>query len=73
MSEQRATDLESNSSVDLEDYVTEEESDEAQANSTIYKKDAINPAKRRRLEEMREERELMRDIQDVFDDYDFDE
>jgi len=73
MSEQRATDLESNISVDLEDYVTEEESDEAQADSTIYKKDAINPAKRRRLEEMREERELMRDIQDVFDDYDFDD
>jgi hypothetical protein len=38
--------------------------------STIRKKESINPAKRRRLEAMREERELMKDIKDVFDDWD---
>lgn len=73
MSEQRPADQESNISADLEDWIPEEESDDVLADSTIYKKDGINPAKRRRLEAMREEQELMRDIQDVFEDYDFDE
>lgn len=36
--------------------------------STIFKKDGINPDKRRRLEALREERELMNDLRDVFDE-----
>ncbi|MGH1463369.1 MAG: PA3496 family putative envelope integrity protein [Neptuniibacter sp.] len=73
MSEQRQTGDKPNISIDIDEYVAEEETGEAPSDSTIYQKNGINPAKRRRLEAMREEQELMRDIQDVFDDYDLDE
>lgn len=73
MSEQRRASDEPNASIDLEEWVPEEESLDTLADSTIYQRDGINPAKRRRLEAMREERELMRNLQDVFDDYDFDD
>lgn len=73
MSEQRRTSGEPSISIDLDEWTGEEESIDTASDSTIYKKDSINPAKRRRLEAMREERELMRDLQDVFDDYDFDD
>jgi len=75
MSQQRPVSKEPEAKVDLDDWVADEEFDEDMSfnESTIYKKDSINPAKRRRLEAMREERELLRDLKDVFDDYDFDD
>jgi len=39
--------------------------------TTIHKKESINPAKRRRLEAMREEKELEKGLRDIFDDADW--
>ena len=76
MSQQRpvSKEPEAEVKVDLDDWASDEEFDEDVSfnDSTIYKKDSINPAKRRRLEAMREERDLLRDLKDVFDDYDYD-
>ena len=52
---------------DHDDQLTNDLSDNTSA-STIFKKDGINPDKRRRLEALREERELMDDLRDVFDE-----
>lgn len=73
MGEQRHTGDEPKVSVDMDEWVADDEPAVKEADSTIYQKDSINPAKRRRLEAMREEQELMRDLKDVFDDYDFDD
>ena len=73
MGEQRHTGEEANIGMDRDEWSADTEVNKADDNSTIYQKDSINPAKRRRLEAMREEKELMRDLQDVFDDYDFDD
>lgn len=70
MSQQRPVSSELEETNDLEDPIFEDKSEQAMAQSTIRKKESINPAKRRRLEAMREERELMKDIKDVFDDWD---
>ncbi|WP_286237660.1 hypothetical protein [Neptuniibacter halophilus] len=73
MSRQRPVSDDSDTVIELEDWVPEDGLDESLADATIYQKESINPAKRRRLEAMREERELLKDIRDVFDDYDFDD
>ena len=70
MSQQRPVSNELQETNDLEEPIFEDESEQEMAQSTIRKKESINPAKRRRLEAMREERELMKDIKDVFDDWD---
>jgi hypothetical protein len=70
MSQQRPVSNELEETNDLEEPIFEDESEQEMAQSTIRKKESINPAKRRRLEAMREERELMKDIKDVFDDWD---
>ncbi|KXJ51091.1 hypothetical protein WNY58_03715 [Neptuniibacter pectenicola] len=67
MSQQRPVSSEPESTFDLEDWMSDD-LDSVQVDSTIRKKDSINPDKRRRLEAMREERELMKDIKDVFED-----
>ncbi|MDO6513110.1 MULTISPECIES: PA3496 family putative envelope integrity protein [unclassified Neptuniibacter] len=68
MSQQRPVSNEPDSAIDLEEWMSDD-LDSVQVDSTIHKKDSINPDKRRRLEAMREERELMKDIKDVFDDW----
>ncbi|WP_420598489.1 PA3496 family putative envelope integrity protein [Neptuniibacter sp.] len=73
MGEQRHAGDEPNINAEMDDWSAENDLSITDDNSTIYKKDSINPAKRRRLEAMREEQELMQDLKDVFDDYDFDE
>ncbi|EAR61977.1 PA3496 family putative envelope integrity protein [Neptuniibacter caesariensis] len=72
MSQQRPVSNESDVTVENEDWLPEDEFEDA-SDATIYPKESINPAKRRRLEAMREERELLNDIRDVFDDYDFED
>lgn len=57
------------SAPDKEEWLADESGENTEAEGVIYKKDSINPAKRRRLEAMREERQLMDDIRDVFDEY----
>ena len=57
------------STPDTEEWLADESGENTEPEGIIYKKDSINPAKRRRLEAMREERELMDDIRDVFDEY----
>lgn len=73
MSQQRPGSNETDTTIELDDWMPEEDKDSISADTRIYQKESINPAKRRRLEAMREERELMNDIRDVFDDYDFDD
>lgn len=69
MSQERPTadHSETNSNADNSGF---ENTSDLYNNATIRKKDCINPDKRRRLEAMREERELLKDIKDVFDDVD---
>ena len=69
MSQQRPVSNEPESNLDMEDWVSDD-LDAGPVDPVIHKKDSINPDKRRRLEAMREERELMKDIKDVFDDWD---
>ncbi len=73
MSQERPISDEPETKFDSEEWISDDELNEELADTTIYQKESINPAKRRRLEAMREERELMKDIEDVFDDYDFDD
>jgi len=70
MSQQRPVSNEPEINNDLEDWISDDDTEQDMSESTIRKKESINPAKRRRLEAMREERELMKDIKDVFDDWD---
>lgn len=70
MSAQRPVSNESDTTIDNEEWMQEEGLEESLSEGTIFQKESINPAKRRRLEAMREERELMDDIRDVFDDFD---
>ncbi len=70
MSQQRPVSNEPENNNDLEDWIVDDNAEQEMAESTIRKKESINPAKRRRLEAMREERELLNDIKDVFDEWD---
>lgn len=72
MSEQYSADNQQNSSFDSDEWRQDDERYPT-PDTKIYPKESINPAKRRRLEAMREEQELLRDIKDVFDEYDFDD
>ena len=72
MSEQYSADNQQTHALDNDDWPQDDERYPS-ADTKIYPKESINPAKRRRLEAMREEQELLRDIKDVFDDYDFDD
>ena len=69
MSQERPTNQNFESDSNIEDAGFDKHEELNQENSTIRKKDCINPDKRRRLEAMREERELLKDIKEVFDDF----
>ena len=62
-----------NSTLDSDDSGFNDTSASQADQANIYAKDSINPAKRRRLEALREEKELERDIGDLLEEYDFDE
>lgn len=53
--------------LEQDDWLPDEDIEMVLTDSVIYQKGSINPAKRRRLEAMREERELMQNINDTFD------
>ncbi|WP_415883990.1 PA3496 family putative envelope integrity protein [Neptuniibacter sp. QD72_48] len=71
MSHQGPINSESNQQTRSDESILEDELLAPEELSTIYKKESINPAKRRRLEAMREEKELQKDLREIFDDDDW--
>ncbi|WP_415891975.1 PA3496 family putative envelope integrity protein [Neptuniibacter sp. PT8_73] len=71
MSHQGPINSESNQPTLSDESLLEDELLASEELSTIHKKESINPAKRRRLEAMREEKELQRDLREIFDDDDW--
>ncbi|WP_415885228.1 PA3496 family putative envelope integrity protein [Neptuniibacter sp. QD37_6] len=71
MSHQGSINSESNQQPLSDESLLKDELTASKELSTIYKKESINPAKRRRLEAMREEKELQRDLREIFDDDDW--
>jgi len=53
--------------IDLEEWVADP-SAEDNLDNVIYKRDSLKPDKRRRIEALLEEKRLMREITDVFED-----
>lgn len=70
MSRQSHTDNPQDTFSESDEWMQEDDLDSGLNDAKIYQKDGINPAKRRRLEAMREERELLKDLKDVFDEWD---
>ena len=71
MSHQGPINSESNQQTLSDESVLEDELLASEELSTIYKKESINPAQSRRLEAMREEKELQKDLREIFDDDDW--